>query len=477
MSAQLDAVIVGAGPNGLSAALTLARAGCSVLVLEQASTIGGGTRTAELTLPGFRHDVCSAIHPFGAASPAFAEHELERYGLEWIHPEVLASHPLDGGGGGALLADIHATGATLGVDAKAYTKRMSALVGRWPRVAPSVFGPLVRLPPHPLAVARSLLPGTLPATTFAKQWFDGDAAQALFAGAAAHSYRPSTSPFTAGVGTTFLTLAHTTGWPVIKGGSQAIANAYLAAIVEHGGEVVTDTTVSSVADLPSARTVFFDTTANVTADIVGDELPRLRRRRLDRFRPGPGAWKIDYALSGPIPFDDELSRRAGTVHLGGTMAEIAAAEAAINRGDMPDRPFVLVTQQSLVDPSRAPAGQHTAWVYGHVPHGFQGDATAAVEAQVERFAPGFREQVLAKAVRTPADLEADNPNQRGGDITGGSIGGDQLVRRPFLSANPYSLGRDGWYMCSSSTPPGAGVHGMCGWHAATRALKSDLRDR
>jgi len=473
----LDAVVVGSGPNGLAAALTVARAGCSVLVLEAADHIGGGARTEELTLPGFRHDVCSAFHPFGVASTFFRSAELHHYGLQWAHPAINLAHPLDGGRAASLVGSVDDTAAGLGADAGAYRRHMGAVVRRWAQASEHLLGPVLRIPRHPVAAAGFGLAAVQPATLLARRWFATDEARALLAGCCAHSFLPLTAPFSASVGLALAATGHMVGWPVAVGGSGEIARALGEAIVDAGGNICTDRLVERVDDLPAARAVFLDVNAAHLPRLLGDRLPARRQRAYKRFRPGPAAFKIDYALDGPIPWTADACRGAGTVHVGGTTAEIAAAEAAINQGRAAERPFVLVGQQSVPDPSRAPAGRHTAWVYGHVPNGYSGDARPAIEAQIERFAPGFGDVVLARSVRSPADFERENPNYVGGDIATGGLGRLQVLRRPVLHPVPYRTGAPGYYLCSASTPPGAGAHGLCGWHAARAALGRELADR
>lgn len=468
-AATVDAVVVGSGPNGLTAAALLARAGRSVHVIEASSTLGGGTRTAELTLPGVLHDVCSAVHPFGAASPAFAELELDRHGLDWCHPEVDVAHPLDGGRCGALVTSLEGTTAGLGSDGAAWRRTFAPLTDRASDLAGDILGPLLRVPSHPLALARFGLSAALPATWLARRW-DTEEARALWAGIAAHVYRPLDRLFTASAGAMFIAQGHRTGWPVARGGSRAIADALVAAASDAGATFETERTVRSMGDLPPHRTVLFDTTPQAVVAIAGPLLPGRVRRAYERYRFGPGAFKVDLAVEGGIPWTSEPARRAGTVHLGGTLEEVAAAEADLHRGRMPERPFVLVGQQYLADPSRSVGDLHPVWAYAHVPHGWRGDATEAILDQIERFAPGARDRVIAVAVRSTEGLETDNPNYVGGDVAGGSNELRQLVARPRFALDPYSVGVEGMYLCSAATPPGAGVHGMGGYHAARRAL-------
>ncbi|MFP5317060.1 MAG: phytoene desaturase family protein [Acidimicrobiia bacterium] len=470
-----DAVVVGAGPNGLAAAITLARAGASVLVLEAAPRPGGGTRSEELTLPGFVHDVCSAIHPLGVASPFFLETQaaLAGHGLEWAHPDIPVAHPLPGGRAGVLHRSLDDTVAGLGRDGKAWRRLVGPLVRRWGGFAESVLGPLLRIPAHPLTMARFGIRALPPATVLARSIFREDAARAAFSGLAAHAILDLGSPLTSSFGVMFGASVHAGGWPAARGGSQKIADAMVAYLGSLGGEVVTGQRVRTLADLPDARVALFDVTPRHLVQITGDRMPARFRRRLERFRYGAAAFKVDYALDGPVPWTDEHSRRAGSVHVCGTLDEVAAAEADVAQGRNPERPFVICTQASLFDDSRAPAGKHALWAYCHVPSGSTADMTAAIEAQIERFAPGFRDLVLARHVMGPAAIEAHGINYIGGDIAAGSHGGLQLIARPVLSTNPYSVPVDGLpsYLCSSSTPPGAGVHGMCGWWAAKSALK------
>jgi phytoene dehydrogenase-like protein len=469
-----DVVVVGAGPNGLAAALTCAKAGRSVLVLEAKDTIGGGARTAELTLPGFAHDVCSAIHPLAAVSPFFAAAGLERHGLELLHAEIALAHPLDGGRAGLLHRSVEDTVAGLGADGRAWDRHIGWTARRWSALAATTLGPLLRVPRNPLTFTAFGARALLPATAFGRA-FKTDEAKGLFAGGAAHAFLPLSRPLTTSVGLMLMASGHVAGWPVAKGGSQAIVDAMAADLVERGGTIETGRTVSTLDDVPPSKAVLFDVTPRQLLAICGDELPAGYRRRLGRFRYGPGVFKVDYALSAPVPWTNEGCRRAGSVHVGGTIAEVASAEADVAAGRHPDRPFVLVGQQSLADPTRAPAGQHTLWTYCHVPNGSDVDMTDAIERQLERFAPGFRDVVLARHVADNAWYEAHNANIIGGDIAGGSHGGLQLLMRPRPGVHPYRTPNPRFYLCSASTPPGGGVHGMCGLHAAEAALRHVLR--
>jgi phytoene dehydrogenase-like protein len=464
-----DAIVVGAGPNGLSAAVRLAEFGHSVLVLEAADTIGGGTRSAELTLPGFIHDVCAAVHAFGVAAPALSLDRLGPHGLRWLWPDVPLAHPLDGGRAALLHRSVDETAAGLNVDGTTWRQLLRPLVDDWPKLVPQLLGPVLSIPQHPVALTRFGLRALQPATLLSRR-FKTEEGAALFGGCAAHAMLSLKRPLTSAFGLTLAGSAHADGWPVAAGGSQAVADALTARLRELGGEIRTGVTVRRVDDLPPHRVALFDTNAAQLASIAGDALPPRYRERLSRFRHGPGAFKIDYALSAPVPWANDGCRRAGTVHVIGTFAELVAAEADVAAGRMPARPFVLVVQPSIFDPSRAPAGKHTLWLYAHVPHGYSGDATDAIEAQLERFAPGFGSTVLARHVMTPRDFEAYNANYVGGDIAGGAHSGLQLVFRPTIAAHSYATPNPVLFLCSASTPPGAGVHGMCGWHAADRAL-------
>ncbi len=469
-----DAVVVGAGPNGLAAAITLARGGYSVVVLEAADRAGGGTRSAELTLPGFVHDVCSTIHPFGAASSFLAQLPLAEHGLEWVHPVSPVAHPLPDGSAVVLERSLDDTAESLGADGRRWRRLVGPLVARWDALAETVLGPQLRLPRHPLTLARFGIRGMWPATTVANTVFTEEPARAVFAGLAAHAILDLRSPLTGIFGVTFAASAHAVGWPAVRGGSQRLADAMASYLGSLGGEVVTGHRVTSLGDLPASKVVLFDLTPAQVVAIAGDRLDGRFRRRLARFGYGPGSFKVDYALDGPVPWKAPECARAATVHLGGTADEVAAAESEVLRGRHPERPFVLTTQPSLFDDTRAPTGQHTFWAYCHVPHGSTVDMTVPIEDQIERFAPGFRDRVLARHVMRPADLEAYNANYVGGDIAGGSHGGLQLLARPVLSPNPYRVplhGELAAYLCSSSAPPGAGVHGMCGWWAARAAIK------
>jgi phytoene dehydrogenase-like protein len=467
-----DAVIIGSGPNGLAAAITLAESGRSVQVLEGADTIGGGMRTAELTLPGFAHDVCSAIHPFGIASPFFIEQRFERHGLEWVQPEAALAHPLDDGSAVVIERSLEATIAALGADGKGYRRLIEPTVRNWDLVAPYFLGPALRLPRHPVALARFGAPALVPVTMLASLLFSGPRGKAALAGLAAHAFLPLTSPGTGAFAIVLAASAHVAGWPFPRGGTQQIATAMASALTDLGGEIRTGSRVGSVDELPQEADLVFDVTPRQLLVIAGNRFPPRYRSRLGRFRYGPGAFKLDYALDGPIPWAAEECRRATTVHIGGTMEEIAQSEAAVAAGEHPDQPFVIVAQQSLFDETRAPAGKHTLWAYCHVPNGSTMDMADRIERQIERFAPGFRDRILARHARGPAGLEAYNPNYVGGDIAGGNqrLGG--LLGRPVWSTDPYSTPADGIYLCSASTPPGAGVHGMCGYHAARSVLRA-----
>jgi phytoene dehydrogenase-like protein len=466
-----DAVVVGAGPNGLAAAITLARQGLSVLVLEAEDTIGGGTRTAELTLPGFWHDVCSAVHPLGIGSPFFHQLPLAEHGLEWIHPPTPLAHPLDDGTAALLERSIEATGATLGPDAAAYRQLMAPLVADWDKLARDVLGPLPIPPRYPLALARFGLRAVRSAAGLARRLFRDEAARALWAGMAGHSMLPLEASPTAAFGLMLAITGHAVGWPISRGGSQSIADALADHLKTLGGEIITGRLVGSMDELPPARATLLDVTPRQLLHIAGHRLPAGYRRRLAFYRYGPGAFKVDFAMDGPIPWRAEVCRRAGTLHIGGTMGEIAAAERAVWRGEHPQRPFVLLMQPSLFDPTRAPAGKHTVWAYCHVPHGSSLDMTDRIEAQVERFAPGFRDRILARSTKTAVEMESYNPNYIGGAINGGIQDLGQHFARPVLRLVPYSTPVKGLYLCSSSTPPGGGVHGMCGHYAARAALR------
>src|SRR5213593_1113667 len=465
-----DAIVVGAGPNGLSAAIELARNGRSVAVYEANDTIGGGCRSAALTLPGFMHDVCSAFHPLAAASPFFRSLDLARDGLEWIEPPAALAHPLDDGTAVLLERSLDATALALGPDERPYRRLVAPLVRDWDKLASDALGPLLRIPRHPLALARLGLPGLLPARLFARRAFGGARARALFAGLAAHSLLPLDAPLTASFGLLFAATAHVANWPIPRGGSQRIADALAARLRALGGTIETSRRVASLDDLPTAGAYLCDVTPRQLARMAAPKLSEWYLGRLRGFRYGPGVYKVDYAIDGPIPWRATECLRAGTVHLGGTLDEIAASESAVARGEAPERPFVLVGQQSLFDPSRAPAGKHTVWAYCHVPNAATVEMVSRIEAQLERFAPGFRERVLARSVMTPADVERHNENYIGGDIGAGSNSLLQLLARPFPSFDPYATSAREVYLCSASTPPGGGVHGMCGYHAARSAL-------
>ena len=470
-----DAVVIGSGPNGLSAAIELARSGRSVTVYEANDTIGGGCRSAELTLPGFVHDVCSAFHPLGAASPFFRSLDLSREGLEWVEPPAALAHPLDDGTAVILERSIEATASTLGPDSRAYRRLVGPLVPEWPDLAADALGPLLRVPRHPFVMARFGIPALLPARALARFAFSGVRARALFAGLAAHSILPLDAPLTASFALMFAVVTHVANWPLPRGGSQRIADALAARLRSLGGKIETGRPVATLDETGAARAYLCDVTPRQLETIAGRRLSDGYRAKLRSFRYGPGVFKLDYAIDGPIPWRAKECLRAGTVHLGGTMDEIAESESEVARGRPAERPFMLVGQQSLFDSSRAPAGKHTVWAYCHVPNGSTFDMTERMEAQLERFAPGFRERVLARSVMGPAEVYRHNANYIGGDIGGGANTLFQFVTRPFPKLDPYATSAPDIYMCSSSTPPGGGVHGMCGYHAARSALRGALR--
>jgi phytoene dehydrogenase-like protein len=467
---EYDAVVVGSGPNGLAAAITLARAGCSVVIYEANATIGGGARSAELTLPGFVHDICSAVHPLAVGSPFFRTLPLERFGLEWIQPEIPLAHPLDDGSASCLYEDVLFTAEQLGGDSRAYRRLMQPLARNWEKLASEFLQPILHLPRHPFALARFGIPALCPATLLAKFLFRHEPAAALFAGIAAHSFLPLEAPVSSAFALVLGVAGHVVGWPIPRGGSQQIANALSGYLREIGGNIEVNHHIDNLNELPQSRAILFDVSVWEFLQIASHQLPSRYRRRLERFRHAPGVFKIDYALSSPIPWKTEACRRAGTIHLGGSIDQIAASERQVARGEIPERPFVLVAQQSLFDATRAPRGQHTLWAYCHVPFDCNVDMSNKIELQIERFAPGFRDCILARHTMKPTDLMRSNPNLTGGDINGGAANLMQLIARPIPSPTPYRTPLRGVYLCSASTPPGGGVHGMCGYHAARLAL-------
>ena len=470
-ASDLDAIVVGAGPNGLAAAIELARGGRSVRIYEAADRVGGGSRSAELTLPGFVHDPCAAIHPLGMASPFFRSLDLARHGLEWAQPDAPVAHALAPDRSVVLERDLGDLDRAVGQDADAWRRLFGPLTREWERLLPAILGPVVRPPRHPLLMARFGLPAVLPATMLARLAFRGPAARALFAGMAAHSMLRLGQPLSASFGLVLGMLAHAVGWPMARGGSGAIAAALEAEARSLGVEIETGHRVDSLDDLPPAGAMVLDVTPQQVLALAGDRLPAGYRRQLGGYRYGPGVFKIDWALDGPIPWRDPETARAGTVHVGGTYREVAASENAVGRGRTADRPFVLLVQPTIADPSRAPEGKHVAWAYCHVPNGSSVDMTAAIEAQVERFAPGFGDLVLARATRDAASMEAYDANYVGGDINGGIGDWRQLLFRPVVRWNPYTTPNPSLFLCSSSTPPGGGVHGMSGRLAAREVLR------
>ena len=464
-------MVVGSGPNGLAGAIRLAEHGLRVLVLEGAATIGGGARSGEITLPGFIHDLCSAIHPLGIGSPVFRRLPLERYGLEWIHPEFPLAHPLDDGTAVILHHSLDRTAAGLGDDATAYRQMMRPLLKNWQGLADEFLQPMLHWPRHLILLGRFGL-RALPAASFvARRWFNDEPARALFGGIAAHSFLPLDQLGSSAFAVVLALLGHAVGWPLPRGGSGMLSHALAEHFRSLGGEICLNSPVGSLEELPSSRITLLEITPRQLLRIAGVRLPRSYRKKLETYRYGPGVFKIDYALNGPIPWRTAECRGAGTVHLGGTFDQIARGEDMVAQGEYPERPFVLLTQPTLFDPGRAPAGKHIVWAYTHVPSGSTRDLTNEIETQIERFAPGFGRLILARHAETCPELQARNPNLVGGDINGGSADLWQLLARPTLSFCPYRTPLPGVYLCSASTPPGGGVHGMCGYHGANAALK------
>jgi len=468
-----DAVVVGSGPNGLAAAITLQQKGLSVLLVEAKAEIGGGMRSAALTLPGFVHDICSAIHPMAANSPFFSQLPLAGHGLEYIYPAVAAAHPFDDGTAAVLRGSVEDTARMLGRDERTYRRLMEPLVNDWPSIAPDVLGPL-HFPKHPLLMAAFGLKALPSATWSAGRW-QSKAAKGLWGGMTAHSMLPLTKTTTSAIGLVLMITGHLKGWPLPRGGTMSIANALASYFTSLGGVIQTNFEVKSFQQLPSSRAVLLDLTPRQLLRMGGHSWSPLYKAQLERYRYGMGVFKVDWALHGPIPFTNEGCRTAGTIHIGNTLEEMVAAEQQTWDGGHPEKPFVLLAQQSIFDPSRAPEGKHTAWAYCHVPNGSRNDMTAAIELQIERFAPGFRERILARHVMDTAQLESYNANYIGGDINGGAIDIRQLFTRPALRWSPYRTSEKGIYICSAASPPGGGVHGMCGYHAAKRALKDIFR--
>ena len=469
MATEYDAVVVGSGPNGLAAAIVLQQAGLSILLVEGKNEIGGGLRTAELTLPGFKHDICSAIHPMALASPFFKTLPLQQHGLEYIIPPTAAAHPFDDGTAAALTNSLQDTASLLGKDAQAYLRLLQPIVTNWNDLAEDLLAPL-HFPKNALAMTLFGLKGLQPATLLANA-FKTTKARGLWAGMAAHSIQPLSNIATSAIGLVLSAAGHTAGWPVPKGGSASIAQALASYFTSLGGKIETGFYITSLEQLPASKAVLFDVTPSQLLQIAGHRFSSIYQGQLKRYRHGMGVFKIDWALDAAIPFTAKECSQAGTVHLGNTLEEIVTSERQSSQGQHPEKPFVLLAQQSLFDESRAPAGKHTAWAYCHVPNGSQKDRTEAIEKQVERFAPGFRERIIGRHTMNTSQLQAYNPNYIGGDINGGIIDITQLFTRPALRASPYRTSAKGLYLCSSSTPPGGGVHGMCGYHAAKRVLK------
>jgi len=464
-----DAVVVGSGPNGLAAAITMQQAGLSVLLVEGKETIGGGMRSAELTLPHFVHDVCSAIHPLAVCSPFFKTLPLEKHGLEFIYPTIAAAHPFDDGSAAAIYKSVEETARALGEDEGSYLKLMKPFVEDWPRVIADILAPL-HFPRHPFDMARFGWKAITSARHLSKT-FRSKKARGLWGGMTAHAIQPLSNAATSATGLVLISAAHVAGWPMAKGGSQAIADALASYFISIGGTIETNFYVDSLNKVPSAKAILFDVTPKQLLQIAGYKFSSFYKGQLKRYRYGMGVFKIDWALDGPIPFTATECRQAGTVHLGNTFEEIALEEQLTSEGIHPEKPFVLLVQQSLFDPSRAPKRKHTAWAYCHVPNGSRVDMTTKIENQVERFAPGFKKRIIGRHVMNTVQMEKYNPNYIGGDIVGGIMDLRQLFTRPGLRLSPYKTSVKDIYICSSSTPPGGGIHGMCGYYAAKKALK------
>lgn len=470
LKTKYDAIVIGSGPNGFAAAITMQQAGLSVLLVEGKEQVGGGVRSAQLTLPGFIHDVCSAVHPLGADSPVFKQLQLEQFGLEYLRPEYALAHPFDDGSAAVIQTSIELTAAQFGKDAHNYKKIYSTLVEEWPSLCSAFLGPL-HLSPYSTAKARFAYYALSPGIHFSKHQFKTNAAQSLFAGMAAHSMLSLNKYTSSSIGIVLNILAHINGWPLPKGGAQQITNALTDCFIKSGGEIQTGCMVSSLEQLPDSRVVLLDVTPSQLLSIAGDQLSSLYKWQLRRYQYGAGIFKIDWALSQPVPFTNVQCSFAATIHIGGSMQEIYDSEEMVSRSQHTENPFVLFVQPSVIDPSRAPAGKHTAWAYCHVPNGSKIDMSALIERQIERFAPGFRDCILARNAMNTHDMEDYNPNYIGGDINGGSPIASQLFTRPVLRLSPYRTTAKGVYICSSSTPPGGGVHGICGYYAARRSLK------
>ena len=463
------ATVVGAGPNGLAAAVVLAEAGVRVTVIEANDEIGGGARSGEAILPGLLHDHCSAIHPMAVGSPLLERLDLGRFGLSWCWPEIDCVHPLDGGSAGVLYRSVDETAQGLGADGTRWRRRFARSAARFDLLAEDIMRPLLRIPAHPATLARFGADTVLPAATIANS-FRTPQARALFGGVAAHAFRPLHYPMTSAIGLGIITAGHHYGWPVAAGGSQAITDALASLLGDRGGKIETGNRIRAVAQLPPADITMFDLAPDTIAGILGDRLPTRVARAYRRFRRGPGAFKVDFAVEGGVPWVNHAARRAGTVHLAGTFDELALAERQIHAGQMPERPFVLIGQQYLADPQRSVGDIHPVWAYAHVPNGYQGDATAAIIDQIERFAPGFQDRIVGRAVRTTTQMATGNANFSGGDIMTGSKDIRQLIFGPRVTLSPYRIGVPGMYICSAATPPGPGAHGMCGFNAANAAL-------